>query len=47
MLLQQSINTCQLYTHVTPIFNALVYVIYLRVSGKCTHTIQDYKIDTE
>ena len=31
---------CPVYTHVTPIpRNALVHVIYSRVSGQCSHTI--------
>ena len=30
---------CPLYTHVTPICNALVHVIYSGVSGQCSHTI--------
>ena len=30
---------CSLYTHVKPICNAVVHIIYSVVSGQCSHTI--------
>ena len=40
MLLQQSIeHVFIMYTHVTPICNALIHVIYSVVSGQYSYTI--------
>ena len=37
-------NTCSLYTHVTPICNALVCVIYSVVSGQYSYTIEMFTL---